>query len=907
MSDKSLEHDRPSVAIRTEVGRLDRKVKIGLLVSSCLTILLLLASALGENIFARWRLLRHQYAGILAEKATDDFGRNLSRSFDLEIDQHVVPGMGATDRCITCHTGVDDPRMADQAQPFTTHPGRYLEIHDPSAFGCVICHDGQGRATKVDDTHGQVPFWDHPLLERPFMKSNCGRCHDDVGLYGPARLIDAADAGPGLSDSSELLDRGWRLMEDKGCLGCHVVGGKGGSLGPDLSQVGDKSPHGFDFSHLDQHESRTAVNWHREHFDDPERVAPGTLMPDDDLDEEDVLALTAVMLSLRQDGPGAYRVASRTEPDEETGGQLYAKYCSACHGDFGHGDAIAGIPTPSLANDDVLAVADDDYLRLIIASGRRGTKMPAWGDGKGNLSRDEIERIVDHVRGWEAPAIRPLEVHAGHGDPQVGRVYYQGLCANCHGRYGQGGIGNALNSAEFLAIASDRFLAETIISGRPGTAMPSWKNLPAQGVSDILAYIRLWQAEPPAYADVRGILDSRSRTSLVRTGRQLYGLHCSSCHGQEGEGGIGLRLNSHSLLRAVDDRYLYRAIVEGRQDTAMPAWRHLDAAELAAILSFLRSWQRGGHLDLAMPVSTGDHITGEVYYRDSCRRCHGERGEGGVGPRLAGRQLLDSASDPMLFHWIGHGRAGTAMRGFLPREQGPVSLESEQIADVIAYLRFLDKRGDIPLRRVGDGNPGFGAQIFQGNCGSCHGYDGEGASGPQLNNPTFLRSASDGFLAATMVLGRSGTPMRSMVHGQQGLGQIPPDQVQDVIAFMRLWEGRGGWHRPRLAVEMSERAQATGRELYAGYCSGCHGPNGLGELDGPDHYAPALNNPDFLAAASDGFLLATIARGRRGTPMRPFGKGAGGIVSLESEKISDIVSYLRSWQVGPASKGRTVP
>jgi hypothetical protein len=39
-------------------------------------------------------------------------------------------------------------------------------------------------------------------------------------------------------------------------------------------------------------------------------------------------------------------------------------------------------------------------------------------------------------------------------------------------------------------------------------------------------------------------------------------------------------------------------------------------------------------------------------------------------------------------------------------------------------------------------------------------------------------------------------------------------------------------------------------------------------------YAPSINNPDFLRAAGDSFLLATIAVGRPGTPMRPFGKGA---------------------------------
>ncbi len=137
-----------------------------------------------------------------------------------------------------------------------------------------------------------------------------------------------------------------------------------------------------------------------------------------------------------------------------------------------------------------------------------------------------------------------------------------------------------------------------------------------------------------------------------------------------------------------------------------------------------------------------------------------------------------------------------------------------------------------------------------------------------------------------------------MVHGQEGLAQIEPDQLADVIAYLRLWQDAAAWRPPRFSLDISAPTQEEGEWLFVAYCSGCHGPTGRGERDGAEYYAPALNNAEFLAAASDGFLLATIARGRRGTPMRPFGDGAGGVVSLNDEEISDIVSYLRSWQVG---------
>lgn len=59
---------------------------------------------------------------------------------------------------------------------------------------------------------------------------------------------------------------------------------------------------------------------------------------------------------------------------------------------------------------------------------------------------------------------------------------------------------------------------------------------------------------------------------------------------------------------------------------------------------------------------------------------------------------------------------------------------------------------------------------------------------------------------------------------------------------------------------------------------------------------PALNNPDFLAAADDRFLWATIAYGRRETPMFPSLHGFDGVRQFSEADIEDVVAYLRSWQ-----------
>ena len=60
--------------------------------------------------------------------------------------------------------------------------------------------------------------------------------------------------------------------------------------------------------------------------------------------------------------------------------------------------------------------------------------------------------------------------------------------------------------------------------------------------------------------------------------------------------------------------------------------------------------------------------------------------------------------------------------------------------------------------------------------------------------------------------------------------------------------------------------------------------------------------PSRFSVVHDGFLQATIARGRSNTPMRPFGRGSGGIAPLKASEIADLVSYIRTWMEQPAAK-----
>ncbi|MCP4454558.1 MAG: c-type cytochrome, partial [Planctomycetes bacterium] len=476
--------------VLADVKRRNRVTLVMLLLVSLSTMGLLIKAIVLENVTTEWRGYQARYAEILREKATDDWGQTLADQFRVEMAQIVVPAIGVTDRCVTCHTGIADPRMAGQANPHAYHPGQYLAWHEPDKFGCTVCHQGQGLATEHDDAHGRVAHWDYPMLSRESAYTRCSLCHYENDLFGAAEDIYAkqdlfdpiqqhelSDVVPGLEVSRSLsVVRGKQLAVQYGCLGCHKYRGRGGSLGPDISYVGDKTVHDFDFSHAHIEGKRTVAKWLLEHFKHPAEVSPGTLMPEYQLSDQETQDLTTYMLSLhRKTMPSDYTPVPQSPADTPVSGHaLYAMFCSSCHGSEGQGSTVReaqqmravdpppDLMVPSLSNPDALAVVSDDYLRYIIEQGRGGTNMIAWAPGNnGNLHASEIERLVAHIRSWQTPMPDLAAIAAEQGDAQIGQTLYQAKCAACHGQQGQGGIGTRLNSPGLLAVASNAFLART--------------------------------------------------------------------------------------------------------------------------------------------------------------------------------------------------------------------------------------------------------------------------------------------------------------------------------------------------------------------------------------------------------------------------------------------------------------
>lgn len=219
--------------------------------------------------------------------------------------------------------------------------------------------------------------------------------------------------------------------------------------------------------------------------------------------------------------------------------------------------------------------------------------------------------------------------------------------------------------------------------------------------------------------------------------------------------------------------------------------------QIEDLVTYLRRLQRMGETELPR-VSKSPHgrpERGEVLYAGSCAACHGDQGEGASGPALANPNFLKFASDGFLMATMAMGRTGTEMR---PVKRGPQSildLSSDEINDIVAYLRSLENQPPaatagttpIPHRFVVPWDLARGRDLYTSNCAGCHGDNGKGSWAPELNNEGFLGAVTDGALQATIVLGRKGTAMRPFGIGGQGLSDLSPQDIDDIVAYIRHW------------------------------------------------------------------------------------------------------------------------
>jgi cytochrome c2 len=381
------------------------------MVIASIVFFVLVAFAAWRSFHPEWGPIQRRFQKILEQH--DQL--QAARRFQPGIRQIWNPEIDVVDRCITCHLGYEWAGVlpAELPQPFAPHPELpYLDKHPFPKFGCTVCHGGQGWATEAATAHKGGEHWPDPLLSRELaqryglteqqaVQMRCNHCHrHDVST-------------PGM----EEINTAKTLFKKKKCLVCHVVEGKGGLVGPELTYFGDKNPELFDFSHIEG--PHTVFAWNLQHLADPDKVSPATTMPTFGFDPGEARALTLMLLSWKRNSfPPQYipRPVEMTElilklavtpeppivPGAAAGRKVFrTRGCTSCH-TVGAGKLLG----PDLKG--VGTRHDENWLRSWLADPaaviRAHPDLAAWpGNYDGivmpnqNLSPDEINALVGYL------------------------------------------------------------------------------------------------------------------------------------------------------------------------------------------------------------------------------------------------------------------------------------------------------------------------------------------------------------------------------------------------------------------------------------------------------------------------------------------------------------------------------
>ncbi len=194
--------------------------------------------------------------------------------------------------------------------------------------------------------------------------------------------------------------------------------------------------------------------------------------------------------------------------------------------------------------------------------------------------------------------------------------------------------------------------------------------------------------------------------------------------------------------------------------------------------------------------------------------------------------------------------------------------------------------------------------LFRQNCAGCHGADGRLGPAPPLNDPLFLQIVPDEELLMVISDGRQGTLMPAFA--QESGGPLGEEQVRILAEGIKpRWKPAGP---PRKGVppyaEEKEGDPEAGKKVFAVACASCHGDRGQGHPGD----AGAINDPAFLALASDSFLRRIVITGRPDLGMPScLDRGDDRPDSFEpltSRQVADVAALLASWRPAKLGNGK---
>jgi cytochrome c oxidase cbb3-type subunit III len=123
-------------------------------------------------------------------------------------------------------------------------------------------------------------------------------------------------------------------------------------------------------------------------------------------------------------------------------------------------------------------------------------------------------------------------------------------------------------------------------------------------------------------------LQQKNATPVSTRGKQTFASTCANCHGLDGRGGERApNIAENPKVQKLSDVQIAHIIENGIPGAGMPAFHSLAAADVQAVVAYLRTLQ-GTKQTAKLP---GDRLRGETLFfaKAGCSACHMAAGKGG--------------------------------------------------------------------------------------------------------------------------------------------------------------------------------------------------------------------------------------------------------------------------------------
>jgi mono/diheme cytochrome c family protein len=220
---------------------------------------------------------------------------------------------------------------------------------------------------------------------------------------------------------------------------------------------------------------------------------------------------------------------------------------------------------------------------------------------------------------------------------------------------------------------------------------------------------------------------------------------------------------------------------------------HQVGLALLSVLALLIFWQAR---TLAQGPTQEQLEMGARLYAENCAVCHGPNGEGRVGVTLA-KDWPSIRPDLLVKSVIEAGVPGSPMPAWSQKNGGPLS--DAEIDALMLYIlswetggvpslsptpTFTPRPPITPVPEV-EGDPNQGAVLYAENCAVCHGANGEGRVGAELDK-VWPSIRPDLRIKTVIENGVSGSPMPAW--SQKNGGPLTEQDINDVVAFVLSWQ-----------------------------------------------------------------------------------------------------------------------